>query len=576
MRQVRFLLVLICLVCLAIFSGGLSLFAQPTGETTDPPGSDDPSTESTDADNGAAASGDATPASPGSGDNVPRYGTVPLDADGNPVPLSMEQTIRLVLDNNNQVRIQQLEILKSDTDLLKDESQYAPVLEGGYQSNYKRDQKYPGYLTQGNIQDTDRLYGKVKQLFQSGTYFEAEVSDSRFDSNRNEGDFGQSITGGGGDLLRPQRPLHTGALTFVLRQELLKNAFGYNQRRLNDIYRNNAAIQRQNLVYELTGLVVSTMVEYWQLSIAEENVRTSEELLRNTRNIRGITVQKQGIGLAESFEVNQFNALLAQAEARLDAARLDRDSKRRLLLRVMNLEPGLPLTGSSNLITELPVDLNAQSDLKTAYETRPDFKSIKLQMENARKSFEIAENQLLPSVSVGGSYSSRDYGRHASSAYHDVGKGRYPDVGLEFKVEYPLWNESAKVDARNAKIGLRQLHIQEEQLRRQIEDEIQEGLDGIRVTYAAMQKARTALDQTRAFYAGLVRRYRQGRFNANTVKEALDALVQARQAMMEATINFNISLVRYDLTRNTIFTKYAIDIDSVIDRMQVDQDAYQP
>ena len=83
-----------------------------------------------------------------------------------------------------------------------------------------------------------------------------------------------------------------------------------------------------------------------------------------------------------------------------------------------------------------------------------------------------------------------------------------------------------------------------------------------------MQKARSALNETQAFYAGLVRRYRQGRFNANTVKEALDALVQARQAMMEAIINYNISLVRYDLTRNTIFTKYAIDIDSVVDALR--------
>lgn len=575
MRSYRPFLVsiaLLCAVSLIALSGGFAVAAEEAGSG--------PADEADDATNAgpADAPNDSGVSDSTAGEDAPapRYGTVPVDKNGKPIPLTMEQTIRLVLDNNNQVRIQQLEIIKSDTDLLKDESQYAPVLEGGYQGSYKKGQKYPGYLSQGNIEDTDRIYGKVKQLFQTGTYFEAEVSDTRFDSNRNEGDYGESLIGGGGDQLRPQRPLHAGALTFVLRQELLKNAFGYNQRRVNDINRNNAAIQRQNLVYELTGLVVSTMVEYWQLSIAEENVRTSEELLSNTRNIRGITIQKRGIGLAESFEVNQFNALLAQAEARLDIVKLDRNSKRRSLLRVMNLDPELALAGSSELITELPKDLDAERDLETAYASRPDFKSIKLQMENARKAFEVAENQLLPSVSVGGSYSSRDYGRHATSAYNEVPNGRYPEVGVEFKVEYPLWNESARVDARNAKVSLRQLQIQEEQLRRQIRDEVYEGLENIRVTYGAMQKARSALNETQAFYAGLVRRYRQGRFNANTVKEALDALVQARQAMMEAIINYNISLVRYDLTRNTIFTKYAIDIDSVVDRMQNEQDAYQP
>lgn len=546
-----------------------SVFALDAQETPPPEAGSDGSSESpVDVPTEDPISEEALPA--------PEYGNVPVDANGKPIPLSMEETIRLVLDNNNQVRIQQLEIIKSDSDLLKDEAQYAPVFEGGYQGNKTIDRKFPGYLQQGNIQDTDRIYGKIKKLFQTGTYFEAEVSDSRFDSNRNEGGYGESLIGGGGDQLRPQRPLHTGALTFVLRQELLKNAFGYNQRRINDINRNNAAIQRQNLIFELTGLVVSTMVEYWQLSIAEENVRTSEELLRNTRNIRRITIQKRGISLAESFEVNQFNALLAQAEIRLDTTKLDRNSKRRSLLRVMNLDPELALSGAASLVTKLPDDLEAERDLKTAYNSRPDFRSIKLQMENARKAFEVAENDLLPSVSVGGSYSSRDFGRHASSAYHDVPRGRYPDVGVEFKVEYPLWNETARVDARNAKVSLRQLQIQEEQLRRQIRDEIYEGLENIRVTFASMKKARVALDQTRAFYGGLVRRYRQGRFNANTVKEALDALVQSRQAMMEATINYNISLVRYDLTRNTIFSKFSIDIETVVDRMQTEQDAFQP
>ncbi len=529
---------------------------------------------------GEKAPAEAEPTGPAvepAAEEQPQYGTVPVDEEGNPLPLSMEQTIRLVLDNNNLVRIQQLEILKADTELLKDEARYSPVLEGGYQGQNSRSFKYPGYLSQGNIEDTDRIYAKLSKLFETGTYFEAEVSDTRFDSNRNEGDFLENLVGGGGDPLRPQRPLHTGALTFVLRQELLKNAFGYSQRRLNDINRNLAAIQRQDLVYELTGLVVQTMVEYWQLSIAEENVRTAEELFKNTRNIRGITIQKRRIGTAESFEVNQFNALLAQAEARLDAAQLDRNSKRRSLLRVMNLDPQLPLSGATALRTDLPQDLNQDRDLKTAYESRPDFKSIKLQMENARKAFEIAENQLLPSVTIGGTYSSRDYGRHASTSWNEVPRGRYPEYGIEFKVEYPLWNEEARVDARNAKISLRQLSIQEEQLRREIRDQIAEGIETIRVTYAAMEKSREALAQTRAFYNGLVRRYRQqGRFTANSVKEALDAVVQARQAQMEATINYNISLVRYDFTRNTIFSRYGIDIDTVIDRMQSEQDAFNP
>lgn len=545
-----------------------------------------PASEGPQADSGATAGETPGPVAPSAAEREaagattdesrPVYGAPPLDANGRPRPLTIEETIRLVLDNNNLVRIRQLEILKSDTQLLKDEARYSPVLEGGYQSRDTTNQPFPGFLNQGNIIDTDRLYAKYKQLFVTGTYFELEAADSRIDTNRNEGNIFESIAGNGGDPLRPARPLHEGALTIVLQQELLRNAFGANQMRLNEIYRNQAAIDRQNLIYDLTRLVVQTMVDYWALSIAEENVRASEELLRNTRNVRAITIQKRGIGLAESFEVNQWNALASAAQIRLDQSQLERNNRRRQLLRTMNLAPDLPLTGAANLPGDPPGSYDVEADVERAYNSRPDFRSIRLQMANARKAYEISENQLLPSVTVGGSYSSRDYGRHANTSWRQVPDGRYPDMSLQFKVEYPLWNEDARVEARNARISLRQLSIQETELRRQIRDEIVEGQESIKAAYSALQNARIALEETRRFYEGLVFRYRQGRFTAVAVKEALDSLVNARQSTNEALINYNIALVRYDLTRNIIFEKYGVDIESVIDRVQGEQEAYDP
>ncbi|MCB1324889.1 MAG: TolC family protein [Leptospiraceae bacterium] len=514
----------------------------------------------------------------------PVYNTLPVDAEGRPVPLTMEQTVRLVLDNNNLVRIRQLQILQSDTPLLRDEAQYSPVLEGGYQSqdSIVAPEGRTSLFTPART-ETDIYYARLKKLFSTGTYFEVEASDTRsfthydFTQNANTSSTTSSTSSFTLDSsLFRTRPLHTGALGVVLRQELLKNAFGYGQRRANDINRNLAEIQRQNLIYELTQLVVGTMIRYWQLSIAEENLDTAQELLRNTRNIRAITIQKSTIGLAEAFEVNQWNALAAQAESLVEQARLNRNSERRALLREMNLDPQLELTGATNLLTEVPGGITPEDDLELAYQTRPDFRSIALQRENARKAYELAENRLLPSVTVGGRYSSRDYARHARQSFNDIGDYRSPEYGLEFRVEYPLWDEDARVDARNARIDLRTLDIQEEQLRRQIRDEIYEGVDQINVAYEALNNARTALEQTRAYYNGLVYRYRQGRFTAVAVKQALDSLAQARQSFVEATVNFNISLVRYDLVRNTIFVRYGIEIEDVIDRMRDEQEAFEP
>ena len=523
----------------------------PDKEKSDPK-NDKPATENPDASENSLA------------EPKPQYNTLPLGEDGKPVPLKMGDAVKMVVENNADLRIQQLELLKSDTELKKDESKYSPILGLKYQGVKKIDKPSGATTFSGTKTYNDVVAASVQKLFSSGTYFEVEVSDTRFDSNAGEGIQFQ------GTLLEQiaSPPLHTGALKLVLRQELVKNAFGYSQRRLNQIARNNSVIQRETLILTFSNLIVKTMVDYWSLAIAEENVKTAEILLKNTRNIRAITIRKRRLGLAESFEVNQWNALVAQTESQLDNAKLQRDQTRRTILRTLNLDPSLELSGATELEEALPEDLDPEKDLKWALDTRPDIKNLKLQMENARLALELARNNQLPSVSLGGTFSHRDQGRKGSTAFREVPSGKYPEYAVEFKVEYPLWDEGIKVDARNARVSLRQIKIRDEQLRRQIKDEIDTGLQSVKTAHESLKKAISAEKQTRAYYYGLLKRYRQGRFTAVAIKNALDALAQARQALMQARINYNITLVRYDLTRNNIFKRFSINIDEQLDKIK--------
>lgn len=495
------------------------------------------------------------------------YAEIPTGPDGKPKPLTLRETIKLVLDNNNSVRIQQLEILKSDTELLKEESKYTPKVDFTYQSLVRKDVPTPQTLFSGTQTNQDAYILGLEKLFETGTYFRVEGSDTRFDNNA-----GEDVTALFNPLISSlaQPPLHTGALKVILQQELLKNAFGYSQRRINDIKRKQSQIQREELEYQLAQLTVKAMVDYWSLSIAEQELQTAQNLYRNTANIRAITAQKLGIGLAERFELNQWNALLSQAAIQLDQANLDRDAKRRELLRTLNLDPDLQLTGATDLVQDPPENTNRERDIQQALDSRPDLAVIRKQMEIARLSRELADNNLLPSVKIGGSYASRDVGRQAETAFYHVPRGTYPEMTFQFKVEYPLWDEGARVDARNARINLKQLSLREKEITRQVEDDIRNGYDQTRAAYRAVNQSRNALYQTQAYYNGLVVRYRQGRFSADAIKQALDQLVQARQAYTRALINYNITLLRYDLARDVIWQKYNIDIDAVIDRMKVD------
>ena len=491
-----------------------------------------------------------------------RYASLPLGPDGKMRPLTLQEAVTLLLDHNSDLRLQRLELLKADTEEMKNDSQYTPIVGLKYQGLKKKDKPLGSTVFTGTETTSDTYAASVKKLFSSGTYFEVEASHQRYDSNA-----GESAAVAGTLLAQlAQPPLYSGALKVVLRQELARNSFGYSQRRLNLIARNKSVIQRETLVNNISQLIVKTMVDYWSLAVAEESLDTVKTLLQNTQTVRAITARKRALGLAEYFELNQWNALVSQAEAQLRSAELQRDTARRELLRTLNLPPDLELTGQTQLESELPGDLDKERDLKMAFQTRPDLKNLRLQMDNAKAALELAKNQRLPSVTIGGALSHRDFSFEKNSSFHEVPRGRYPEYAVEFKVEYPLWDEGVRVDIRNAKVSLRQLDEQDRVLKRKVADEITDGLDRVRANHEVLQKAVDAEKQTAAFYGGLVYRYRQGRFTAVAVKNALDALAQSRQALMQARVNYNISLVRYELARNSIFRKFNVDIDRIIDR----------
>jgi hypothetical protein len=55
-----------------------------------------------------------------------------------------------------------------------------------------------------------------------------------------------------------------------------------------------------------------------------------------------------------------------------------------------------------------------------------------------------------------------------------------------------------------------------------------------------------------------------GRFNALAVKNALDTYVQNQLQEIQARINYNINLMRYDLSKNALLDKFEINVDKLV------------
>lgn len=480
----------------------------------------------------------------------------PASSFANGETLTIESALQRLAANGPDWRIRMIELRTADTAYALNQSQYAPTLGLSYSGEVRRDPPNPNTIFSGDRSYTDVYSASLSRRFSTGTYFEVAASDTRIDNNA-----GETAEAANNELLASlaQPPLHTAAVAFTLRQELLRNAFGYSERRLDEIARNQSRSAVYAAELALSELTATTLTDFWNYALAEDNLAAAESLLQNAESLRRLTVQKTALGLADPWELHQWTALAEQSRARVNSQKAEHSAARSALLARLDLPADHAFKIDAGL-TDAPLRVvPLDEDLTRAYERRADLKTARLALENARLQAEIAENDLWPSLTASGTYSTRDQDRHAREAFSsELGRGRYAESRVELALTAPLWDEGRNVAARNARLDIERLEIQEQALRRGIEDELRLARQRIELGYDSLERTRSALRQTERFYGAVLDRYRRGRYDAVSLKNALDSVASARNEFFQAKVNYNISLVRYDIARNALLERYGL------------------
>jgi outer membrane protein TolC len=486
--------------------------------------------------------------------------------DSNTLNLSVEEAVQYVISNNVNVQNAKYEILKADSDELKNTSRFVWKVIGNVTVFKQQLPQNNVNLFQGTKISRDRISGGFEKDFKTGTYFKAEAYTERFDSSA----FEDPNTTPRQFTFLGIPPLYTGGLSFTLSQELYKYSFGKSEENKDKIFRNQAKMKRDEMINILTQLVVSVLIDYWSLSIYDSQVQTYEKLLENTKEIRNLTLRKRALGLSESYEVNQWNAVLSQTESLLEKAKLERLQKERDLVRILNVDPNSKIAGVTDLNDSPPPKVNLDKDTDYALKNRLDLLMIQRSKEMAKLGLENALAEEDPSIKASLTYGS--ISQNLSSPWFNWNNTStrstysflHPQLYAELKVDYPLWNEEIKAEITAAKVDSADLEYAERELRASIRDEIRDRYQNIESSYLILKETQNTQKENQKYYNGLLSRFRQGRYTAVVVKTALDAVVQADLAVTQAKINYNINLLRYDLAKNFIFEKYGIDIYRIL------------
>ena len=480
--------------------------------------------------------------------------------------LSLEEAVKNVIENNLTVKNAKLEIVKTLSPIDKRDSAFSWKVYGDLTAVQIVNPFNQNNIFSGTKISNNKIAVGVEKEFETGTYFAIEASTVRFDSNAFEGTLGQIF--GFSNLAIP--PLYTGALSFKLSQELWKYSFGKVEKNKEKILQTKAEIERDNLVLLLSNIVAKVLIDYWTLAIQETAVESYEKLLKNAKYILGITYQKQRLGTAEGFEVNLWTSIVNKLEGEYNKSRLAKEASIINLSRILGVDPKtVQVSGVTELQTEIPFEVSYEKDLEYALKKRIELKNVKRSRNVEKFNLENALEEDSPSIKLTVTYNT--IGQNISSPqdnFLNTNQGvfslRYPEKRLDLSVKYPLADVGNQASQKEAKVNLEKLKTQEEDLLKEISTELKDRIEAIYSSYKNLKIAEKNVLENQRYYNGAVQSFTQGKLPAIAIKTALDNLALADLQLIQAKVNFNINLLRYQIIKNSLFESYGIDPDKVI------------
>ena len=466
--------------------------------------------------------------------------------DEGPVALSVEQAALLALQNNRDLKVQQINPVIAGTFEQIERGMYDPELFAEYEYEEERGVETARSTgTKFSVQSTDRTaVAGLTQKLPTGTTAEATVEQERSTSNR-----------------APEQEV--ARLGLSVTQALLRgfgpavNLAGVRQAELDTLAS----------IYELRGfteaLLADTEIAYWNYVLAEEEISIFERSLAVAEQQRDVIEQRIEVGVFPEVEIAPARSEVARREQALIDAGSHLEERRLRLLRLINLSMDKPLDFSINTIsTPLiePVPMTDLADrLLLAEQSRPDLCEARLRLNQNRLETTVTRNGVLPKLDLFVVLGQTGYADTFSESFHEL-ENDTNDYSVGIRLSHFLGNRAARARDLAARAARSQATEAVANLRQIVR------LD-VRLAINEVERARqqiTASKATRMFEEETldaeIKRFDVGTSTALLVAQAQRDLLASRIAEVRAIVNYRIALVRLYLAEGSLLERRGVRI----------------
>jgi outer membrane protein len=497
-----------------------------------------------------------TPAPTARGLQAPAAQPSPV-ADGSPI--SMDDAVRMALENNLGIQQERLNPQIQTLGIARAKGAFAPELFSTL--NRRRSTAPPtDFLSQGGAatitsSNFSTQAGVQQVLPFAGTNYALSFDGSRSVTDASRVSFSPQL---GSNLnLQVVQPLLRNFKIDTFRQQVL---LANNQQRVAEIQLQQRITQTTRNVraayYNLVGAIAG-------LEVAQQSLDLSRESLRNNQTRVDVGTMAPIDIVAAKAEVasNEENVIIQEA-----AIQSAED-----LLRTLVMNPQQPGFWTATFRpTDQPVltpkAIDVDSAVQNALANRTDVLEFKRQMDTTDINLKYAQNQKLPGVDLTARYGVTGVGgtqflydqdsfnpnptgqlvRPFGDVLRDVFGNDFKTWSVALNVSYPLGTSQADAAVAQGKLQKQQQRTSLSDLEMQVATAVREAARSVNTNLKRVEATRKARELAEQRLEAEQKRFTVGLSTTFELFQAQRDLARARQSELNATIDYNRSLVDFE------------------------------
>ncbi len=476
--------------------------------------------------------------------------------------LALDDSIRLALANNTDIRIDRSQIDFALDNLQRSHSPFDPVATSSFADT--RAKSLPISTLQGapivsNLTQTT-LMG-YQQFFPTGTNFQTAFSATKFSSNSSNSTVNPSLQT---------------IVQFTVTQPLLRNFGLFPNRAPIFIAQRNLKQAHANFTAQVSNIILQVVGDYWSVVLARENLDVQRKSLEEAQKSYDHDKKALSLGALPPLDIYRSESQVAsrrvgviQAEYALkqnaDIFRRDIGADLDPNIRALDVD----LTDQPAPVGDMP-SIDIATALSRALANRPEFEAAREQLASDELVIRLARNSLKPDLELSGSYSGNGLNNSTggptgvdigltgslSQTFHFT----YPTYGATLSLNLPVRRHSAQANLADALISRSRDQYQERRTNQSITLEVTNAVHALEQAKLSMEAAKVAADLARDTLHADERKYELGAEPVFFVLDAQTQLAQAELNLIQAQVNFQLAVAQVDHATGDLLDHHHVQI----------------